>query len=132
EASRYGTVNVAAKTQHQDHMAFIPHQNAWTTNPNAAYLHYTPNETIDGVEFHWVPQTGEVPLVADMTSTILSRPIDVSQYGIIYAGAQKNLGQAGITLVIIRDDLIKQPSPGTPTLYQYLVQSENKSFYNTP
>lgn len=132
EASRYGTVNVAAKTQHQDHLAFIPHQNAWQTNPDAAYLHYTPNETIDGLEFHWVPQTGDVPLVADMTSTILSRPIDVTQYGIIYAGAQKNVGQAGITIVIIRNDLIQDPLPKTPTLYSYKLHAEHHSFYNTP
>jgi phosphoserine aminotransferase len=132
EASRYGTVNVAAKTKHQDHLAFIPHQNAWTTSKDAAYLHYTPNETIDGLEFHWVPQTGDVPLVADMTSTILSQPIDVSQYGIIYAGAQKNVGQAGVTIVIIRDDLIGDPLPNTPTLYSYKLHAEHHSFYNTP
>ncbi len=132
EASRYGTVNIAAKTQHQDHLAFIPHQNAWQINSDAAYLHYTPNETIDGLQFHWVPQTGNVPLVADMTSMILSQPIDVSQYGIIYAGAQKNIGQAGITVVIIRDDLIGDPLPHTPTLYSYKLHAEHHSFYNTP
>src|SRR5690606_29621485 len=78
EASRYGEVNIVAKTQHRDHLAYIPDQDSWTANPHAAYLHYTPNETIDGLEFHWVPQTEKVPLVADMTSMILSRPINVS------------------------------------------------------
>lgn len=132
EASRYGTVNVAATTQYKDQLAFIPSQETWSLNPQAAYVHYTPNETIDGLEFQWVPETGEVPLVADMTSMILSRPVDVTQYGIIYAGAQKNIGQAGITVVIVRDDLIKEPLPNMPTLYSYRLHKENHSFYNTP
>lgn len=132
EAKRYGDVHVASQLDESGKLMRIPAQSVWSLREDAAYVHYTPNETIGGVEFHWVPQTGDVPLVADMSSTILSRPIDVSQYGIIYAGAQKNLGQAGITLVIIRDDLIKEPLPGTPMLYQYHVQAENKSFYNTP
>jgi phosphoserine aminotransferase len=95
-------------------------------------VHYTPNETIDGIEFQWVPETGSVPLVADMTSMILSRPIDVNAFGLIYAGAQKNIGQAGISVAIIRDDLLKEPLSGTPTLYNYKIQADNKSFYNTP
>jgi phosphoserine aminotransferase len=132
EASRYGSVNIAAHLVQRDHMSCIPHQNEWQLNKNAAYLHYTPNETIDGVEFHWVPEPGDVPLVADMSSMILSRPIDVKQFGVIYAGAQKNIGQAGITIVIIRDDLLKDPLPSMPTLYSYKVQVENNSFYNTP
>jgi phosphoserine aminotransferase len=133
EANRYGQMNLAAQLEKaSDHLLKIPPQSRWKLNPEAAYVHYTPNETIGGVEFHWVPQTGKVPLVADMTSMILSRPIDVNQYGIIYAGAQKNLGQAGITVVIIREDLVKEPLPGVPTLYQYQKQVESKSFYNTP
>lgn len=132
EAERYGKVNIAAKLETKSGLLSIPSQDKWSLNPNAAYVHITPNETIEGVQFHWVPQTGDVPLVADMSSMILSEPIDVSQYGLIYAGAQKNLGQAGITVVIIRDDLIKDASPRTPTLYSYKVQTENKSFYNTP
>lgn len=132
EAERYGKVNLAAKLETKSGLLSIPSQDKWSLNPNAAYVHITPNETIEGVQFHWVPQTGDVPLVADMSSMILSEPIDVSQYGLIYAGAQKNLGQAGITVVIIRDDLIKVASPRTPTLYSYKVQAENKSFYNTP
>lgn len=131
EASRYGKVNVAAHTMHDHHLAYVPPQETWSLSQDAAYLHYTPNETIDGLEFQWVPQT-EAPLVADMTSMILSRPIDVTQYGIIYAGAQKNIGQAGIHIVIIREDLIKSPLPNTPTLYSYQLHAEHHSFYNTP
>jgi phosphoserine aminotransferase len=131
EAKRYGEVNVAAETQ-KGQLLSIPAEASWKLNSDAAYLHYTPNETIEGIEFHWVPQAGQVPLVADMSSMILSKPIDVSAYGVIYAGAQKNLGQAGITAVIIRDDLVQEPLPGTPTLYSYKVQAENQSFYNTP
>ncbi|MEO8402084.1 MAG: 3-phosphoserine/phosphohydroxythreonine transaminase [Gammaproteobacteria bacterium] len=132
EAKRYGKVNVVAHTEIVDSFVHIPNQQKWTLNHEASYLHYTPNETIEGVEFHWVPKTGNVPLVADMTSLILSKPIDVSQYGVIYAGAQKNIGQAGLNIVIIRDDLVKEPLMGTPTLYSYKIQTENKSFYNTP
>lgn len=132
EASRYGVVNIVAKTEERDGLFRIPEASHWTLNPNAAYVHYTPNETIEGVEFHNVPQTGNVPLVADMTSVILSKPINVRDYGIIYAGAQKNVGQAGINIVIIREDLLKDPLPTTPTLYNYKVMAEHESFYNTP
>lgn len=132
EASRYGEINVAARCKDDDHTLSIPTQDSWQLNPNAAYVHYTPNETIAGVEFHWVPETGDVPLVADMSSNILSRPINVSDYGIIYAGAQKNMGPAGIGIVIIRDDLVKEPLPTTPVLYRYQVEVAQKSFYNTP
>jgi phosphoserine aminotransferase len=131
EAKRYGDVNIAAEVK-KDPIIHIPQQADWKLNKDAAYLHYTPNETIEGIEFNWVPETGDVPLVADMSSMILSRPIDVSQYGIIYAGAQKNMGQAGIVVAIIREDLLQDPLPGTPTLYNYKVQVENNSFYNTP
>jgi phosphoserine aminotransferase len=132
EAKRYGAASVAAEVRKVDGLIEIPPQKEWKLNPDAAYVHYTPNETIEGVEFHWVPKTGDVPLVADMSSMILSRSVDVSQYGVIYAGAQKNIGQAGITIAIIRDDLLKEPMLHTPTLYSYKVQAENKSFYNTP
>jgi phosphoserine aminotransferase len=132
EAKRYGTVNIAAYLGHKDHQAYIPHQDQWNMSNDAAYVHYTPNETIEGVEFNWIPQTGNVPLVADMSSMILSRPVDVTQYGVIYAGAQKNMGQAGITVAIIREDLIQEPFPMTPTLYSYKIQAEHHSFYNTP
>lgn len=132
EANRYGTVNVAARLEMHKDLMTIPSQDKWDLNPNSAYVHYTPNETIEGVQFHWIPETGDIPLVADMSSMILSQPIDVSRYGIIYAGAQKNLGQAGIAVVIIRDDLIQEPLARTPTLYTYKIHAENKSFYNTP
>lgn len=131
EAKRYGHINVAASAQHRDHWIYIPHQNEWNLNADASYLHYTPNETIDGLEFNWIPEVN-VPLVADMSSMILSRPVDVSRYGLIYAGAQKNMGQAGINIVIIRNDLVRDPLFLTPTLYQYKTQVEHKSFYNTP
>ena len=101
-------------------------------DPQAAYLHYTPNETIQGVEFPYIPQSGDVPLVADFSSTILSRPIDVSRYGVIYAGAQKNIGPAGLTLVILREDLIGEPMTGTPTMFSYKTLTEADSMYNTP
>lgn len=132
EAKRYGEVNVAATLAIVDEQVTIPSQDQWSLNPNAAYLHFTPNETIEGIEFHWLPKTNGVPLVADMSSNILSKSINVKDYGIIYAGAQKNIGQAGITIVIIRDDLVKEPLPGMPTLYSYPLHVEHKSFYNTP
>ncbi len=132
EAERYGHVNVAARCDYRDQRIAIPQQKEWHLQEDAAYVHYTPNETIEGIEFHFVPQTGNVPLVADVSSMILSQSIDVNQYGILYAGAQKNLGQAGITIVIIRDDLIGEALPFTPTLYQYKILSANHSFYNTP
>jgi phosphoserine aminotransferase len=132
EAARYGQVNIAAKTQVNNDKVAIPSEDHWHLDPNAAYVHYTPNETIEGIEFQWVPKTGAVPLIADMSSNILSRPINVADYGIIYAGAQKNIGQAGITLVIIKKDLKLLPNPLTPTLYQYSTAIEHNSFYNTP
>lgn len=132
EAHRYGEVKTVAQLEMEDDLIKIPDLKSWAINPKADYLHYTPNETIEGVQFHYVPDIGDVPLVADMSSMILSQPIDVSQYGIIYAGAQKNIGQAGITVVIIRDDLIHDPLPLTPTLYTYKIHAEHKSFYNTP
>lgn len=132
EAKRYGKINIAAHTMMREHLAYIPPQQEWSLSENATYVHYTPNETIDGLQFAWVPQTNNVPLVADMTSMILSCPIHVTDFGIIYAGAQKNIGPAGITVVIIREDLIKTPLPDTPSLYSYKLQTEHHSFYNTP
>jgi phosphoserine aminotransferase len=132
EAERYGSVNVAAATVEKDGMKYVNPQSEWKTNPKADYLHYTPNETIDGIEFNWLPETGDVPLVADASSMILSRPIDVTKYGVIYAGAQKNMGQAGVTVAIVRKDLIRDPVFLTPSLYQYKLQADNHSFYNTP
>ncbi len=131
EAKRYGTVNVVASSEDKN-FNYAPAQDAWKLDPNAAFVHYTPNETIGGVEIFWTPKTGNVPLVADMSSTILSRPIDVSQFGLIYAGAQKNIGPAGLTIVIVRDDLIGQTVAGTPTMFDYKTHADNDSMYNTP
>ncbi|WJW76685.1 3-phosphoserine/phosphohydroxythreonine transaminase [Thiohalobacter sp. IOR34] len=131
EAGRYCEVNVAG-TSEAENFSTVPAQEALQLSADAAYVHYTPNETIGGVEFPYVPETGDKPLVADMSSTILSRPIDVSKYGVIYAGAQKNVGPAGLTLVIVRDDLIGEPLEGTPTMFDYQTHAKSGSMYNTP
>ena len=131
EAKKFGAVNVVA-TGADRNFSYIPAFNTWQRDPNAAYLHYTPNETIGGVEFNWLPDVGTVPLVADMSSCILSRPVDVSKFGLIYAGAQKNVGPAGLTIVIVREDLIGEVLPGTPTMLDYKTHAENDSMYNTP
>ena len=131
EAKRYATVNVVASSEAEGFNT-IPAPSAWQLDGEAAYVHYTPNETIGGVEFHWIPDVGDVPLVADMSSTILSRPVDVSRYGVIYAGAQKNIGPAGLTVVIVRDDLVGQPVQGQPVMFDYATHVDNDSMYNTP
>ncbi len=131
EAARYCEVNVVASSKDKNY-TYAPVQDAWSLNKDAAYVHFTSNETIGGVEMFWTPKTGDVPLVCDMSSHILSRPIDVSQYGIIYAGAQKNIGPAGLTIVIVRDDLIGETIAGTPTMFDYKVHADNDSMYNTP
>ncbi len=131
EARKYGEVNVAAEGGTGDPMS-IPPEHTWQVSDDAAYLHYCPNETITGVEFHWVPEAGSAPLVADMSSTILSRPIDVSKFGLIYAGAQKNIGPAGLTLVIVRDDLLGDALPTTPGVWDFRQQAEADSMSNTP
>ncbi len=130
EARRYGEVNVAASSE-ETGFTTIPPPETWQLSEDAAYLHYTPNETINGVEFPFIPES-PAPLVADMSSTILSRPLDVSRFGIIYAGAQKNVGPAGLTVVIVDPSILQEPLPMTPTLYQYRVHIENGSMYNTP
>ncbi len=131
EAKKFGSVNVVA-TGADKNFSYAPSFATWQRDPNAAYLHYTPNETIGGVEFNWLPESGDVPLVADMSSNILSRPVDVSKYGLIYAGAQKNIGPAGLAVVIVRDELIGQVLPGTPTMLDYKTHADNDSMYNTP
>ena len=131
EAKKFGGVNVVATGADRD-FSFVPAFETWQCDKDAAYLHYTPNETIGGVEFNWVPETGAVPLVADMSSNILSRRIDVSKYGLIYAGAQKNIGPAGLTVVIVREDLLGQALPGTPTMLDYKIHADSDSMYNTP
>ena len=131
EAKRYCKVSVAASSEDAK-FTYAPKQDQWKIDREAAYVHYTPNETIGGVEFHWIPRTDGVPLVADASSSILSRPLDVSRFGLIYAGAQKNMGPAGLAIVIVRDDLIGQAAPYTPTIFDYKVQADADSMQNTP
>jgi len=131
EAKRIGTVKVAASTE-GEHFKRVPKQQELQLDPNAAYVHYTTNNTIYGTQCFYTPATGNVPLVADASSDIFSRPIDVAKYGLIYAGAQKNLAPAGVTLVIVRDDLLRRTPSTLPTMMQYPVHVENKSMYNTP
>ena len=130
EARHYCKVSVAADAG--EPYASVPDFAGWKLNPQAAYVHYTPNETIGGVEFHAVPDTGTVPLVVDMSSTLLSRPIDVSKFGVIYAGAQKNIGPAGLTLVLVREDLLGRARPGTPTFMDFTAMAKDGSMLNTP
>jgi phosphoserine aminotransferase len=131
EAKQYCQVNVVASAEATKFTTIPPRQD-WKCDPEAAYFHYTPNETINGVEFHHIPDVGDVPLVVDMSSTLLSRPLDVSKFGLIYAGAQKNIGPAGLTVIIVREDLIGQTLPGTPSLFDYKNQADNDSMVNTP
>ena len=131
EAKKYGAVNVIASSEDKN-FSYAPAQSAWKLDPNAAYVHITQNETIGGVEIFDNVDTGSVPLVSDMSSNILSRPMDVSKFGLIYAGAQKNIGPAGLTIVIAREDLLGQTVAGTPTMMDYQIQAENDSMYNTP
>lgn len=131
EGRRYAAVNVVASTAATGYTS-VPPQSEWRLDPSAGYLHYTPNETIGGVEFQWVPDIGETPLVADMSSSILSRPIEVSRFGVIYAGAQKNIGPAGLTVVIVRDDLIGRVDSRAPGVLNYKLQADAGSLYNTP
>lgn len=131
EAKRYCKPSVAASSE-ADRYTCIPERSTWKLDPNAAYVHYTSNETIGGVEFQWTPDTGSVPLVCDMSSNILSRPVDISKFGLIYAGAQKNIGPAGLTLVIVRDDLLGRASAITPGVFDYKAQAEAESMLNTP
>jgi len=130
EATKFCNVNVATDASDKK-FTYIPDESSWQRSDNAAYLHYTPNETIAGVEFHFVP-SGDVPLVADMSSNILSRPIDVSRFGVMYAGAQKNIGPAGITLVIVRNDLLDRARTNNPHLMTWKSYADSDSMTNTP
>ena len=131
EAKKVGNVNIAA-TSAADNFSRIPAVSEWKLTPDAAYVHITSNNTIEGTQWHDVPAFGGVPLVSDASSDILSRPIDVTRYGLIYAGAQKNLGPAGATIVIIRDDLLQRSSKSLHTMLNYAIHAENASLYNTP
>ena len=131
EAKKYGEVNVAASSEDKG-FTYVPPQSVWRTNPDAAYLHICSNETIGGVEYHWIPEAGNVPLVADMSSNILSCDIDVSKFAVIYGGAQKNIGPAGLTFAIVRDDLLDRALPITPLVFHWKEQAEHESMVNTP
>jgi len=131
EAKKYTTVNIAASSEDRD-FSYVPPQATWKLDPRAAYVHVCTNETIGGVEYHWTPDAGDVPIVADMSSHLLSRVIDVSRYGVIYGGAQKNIGPAGLTLVIVRDDLLDRALPITPSAFHWKEQAAADSMLNTP
>jgi phosphoserine aminotransferase len=131
EATKYGTVNIAA-TGEAGKFTAIPKQSDWKLDAGASYVHICSNETIGGVQYHWTPDVGGVPLVADMSSDIMSRPVDVTRYGLIYAGAQKNMGPSGVTLVIVRDDLMGHALPACPSAFDYKIQADADSMYNTP
>ena len=131
EARKYSQVNVAASAEDLN-FSYVPERDGWKLSDNAAYVHVCTNETIGGVEYHWVPDVGTTPLVADMSSHILSRPIDVSKYGVIYGGAQKNVGPAGLTLVIVRKDLLDRALAITPSAFHWKEQAEADSMLNTP
>lgn len=131
EAKKFCEVNVVA-TSADKNFSYAPTQDQWKLNADTAYVHYCSNETIGGVEMFWTPNVGAVPLVADMSSHILSRPVDVAKHAVIYAGAQKNIGPAGLAIVIVRDDLIGETVAGTPSMYDYKTHADNESMYNTP
>jgi len=131
EAKKYCTVNIAASAEERN-FTYVPAPETWKLDPGAAYVHVCTNETIGGVEYHFTPDTHGVPLVADMSSHILSRPLDVAKYAVIYAGAQKNMGPAGLTLVIVRDDVLDRALPITPSAFHWQEQAANDSMLNTP
>lgn len=131
EAKNFCRVNEVASSA-ADNFTSVPRQDSWKLDPNAAYVHICANETIGGVEYHWTPDTGSVPLVADMSSNILSKPVDVNRYGLIYAGAQKNIGPSGLTVVIVRDELLGHAMKITPSVFDFKQQAENDSMLNTP
>ncbi len=131
EARKYCTVHIAASSEDEG-FTYVPAQSTWKLSTDPAYVHVCTNETIAGVEYPWTPDTGDVPLVADMSSHILSRPVDVAKFGVIYGGAQKNMGPAGLTLVIVRDDLLDRALPITPSAFHWKEQAAADSMLNTP
>ena len=132
EAKNFGDINVIDIARQDNGSISVLDPNEWPLNPNAAYVHYCSNETVNGIEINQIPETNGVPLVADMSSTILSHEIDVSKFGLIYAGAQKNIGPSGLTIVIVRDDLLGQAQQATPCIMNYKTSADNDSMYNTP
>jgi len=131
EAEKYCKVNIAA-TAEASKFTTVPPRADWKLTPGAAYVHICTNETIDGIEYHFAPDVGDVPLVADMSSHILARPVDVTRYGAIFGGAQKNIGPAGLTVVIVREDLIGHALPICPSAFDWKLVADNNSMYNTP
>ncbi|MBL8340226.1 MAG: 3-phosphoserine/phosphohydroxythreonine transaminase [Rubrivivax sp.] len=131
EAKKYAKVNVAASAEASGYTT-VPPRAEWKLDPAAAYVHICSNETIGGVQYHFTPEVGGVPLVADMSSDILSRPVQVAKFGCIYAGAQKNIGPAGLTIVIVHEGLLGQPHPLLPSAFDYKTVADNDSMYNTP
>ncbi|MFC3095644.1 3-phosphoserine/phosphohydroxythreonine transaminase [Alteromonas sediminis] len=131
ESDKYNNAVVIAEATIKDGLKYVEPVKS-DLQPDAAYCHFCPNETVDGIAFDWLPQVGSVPLVADMSSTILSQPLDIDKYGLIYAGAQKNIGPSGLSVVIVRDDLLGKAQAITPSFLDYSLQSQNDSMYNTP
>jgi phosphoserine aminotransferase len=132
EAKNYGEINIIDAIESINDKKSVLEDNKWSLNPNASYVHYCPNETVDGIEIFNIPETNGVPLVADLSSTILSREIDVSRFGLIYAGAQKNIGPSGLTIVIVNEKLLGNAHKNTPSIMNYQLISDNDSMYNTP
>ena len=132
EANKYNNAKIIGQVVEHNGFQTVPKPALSDIDQSAAYLHFCPNETVDGIAFDWLPEAGDVPLVADMSSNILSKPIDVSKYGVIYAGAQKNIGPSGLSLVIVRDDLIGKARQSTPSIFDYALMASKDSMYNTP
>lgn len=132
EAKKYTEVDVIARHGVDDGLEKVTPRDHWQIHPEAAYVHYCPNETVDGIEIHEIPDVGDVPLVADMSSNFMSKPIDVSKFGLIYAGAQKNVGPSGLSIVIIREDLLGKARKDTPVVLDYTLAAKHGSMYNTP
>lgn len=132
EASKYNKPVVVGELSEKDGLQYVAKPVLNDTNAGAAYYHFCPNETVDGIGFDWLPESGDIPLVADMSSTILSQPLDVAKYGVIYAGAQKNIGPSGLSVVIVRDDLVGNARQETPSIFDYALAAKSDSMYNTP
>ncbi|MFT5542357.1 MAG: phosphoserine aminotransferase [Glaciecola sp.] len=134
EAQKYTRTKIVAKTKQHNGKIYVPKQDEWSISENAGYFHYCTNETVEGIEIDWVPKSssGNIPIVADMSSNILSKPLNIDDYGIIYAGAQKNIGPSGLSVVVVRNDLIGSQRKETPAIFDYQLQAESGSMYNTP
>jgi len=133
EAQKFTTTNIVATAEPDENgLIHVPHQDSWSLSPGARYFQYCPNETVEGIEINWVPKIDNVPIVADMSSNILSKQINIDDYGVVYAGAQKNIGPSGLTLVIVRNDLLGKARNDTPAIFDYDLQAKHDSMYNTP